>query len=86
MRVRGNLGDSQEAGAQEGQKSAPQGKCKVWFWEIERVGFEFAGVKGQHRGRQGMQGLGFGEIARVPLSQVGKKGGIVVWSYWSGTA
>ena len=41
----GNLGDFQEARAQEGQKSAPQGKCKAWVLEIARVSFEFAGVK-----------------------------------------
>ena len=56
LRVKGNLGDSEEAREQDGQKSAPQGEGKVGTLEIERVGFRFTGVKGQ---RQGMQGLGF---------------------------
>ena len=56
LRVKGNLGDSEEAREQDGQKSAPQGEGKVGTLEIERVSFRFTGVKGQ---RQGMQGLGF---------------------------
>ena len=63
LRVRGNLGDSEEDWQQDGQKSAPQGEDIVGTLEIERVSFWFTGVKGQRRDRQGMQGLGFGNRA-----------------------
>ena len=59
LRVKGNLGDSQEARAQEGQKSAPQGKCKAWALEIARVSFEFAGVKRSAPRPTGNARLGF---------------------------
>ena len=60
LRVKGNLGDSEEAREQDAQKSVPQGEGKAGALEIERVSFWFTGVKGQ---RQGMQGLGFGNRA-----------------------
>ena len=72
-----NLGDSEEARAQEGQKSAPQGKCKAWALEIARVSFEFAGVKRvSAEADRDCKALVL-EIARVPLSQVGKNGEVV---------
>ena len=61
LRVKGNLGDSEEAREQDDQKSGPQGEGKAGALEIERVSFWFTGVKGQRRDRQGMQGLGFGK-------------------------
>ena len=60
LRVKGNLGDSEEAREQDVQKSVPQGGGKAGALEIERVSFWFTGVKGQ---RQGMQGWGFGNRA-----------------------
>ena len=68
LRVKGNLGDSEEAREQDGQKSAPQGEGKVGALEIERVSFWFTGVKGQ---RQGMQGLGFGN--RASSTELGRQ-------------
>ena len=71
LRVRGNLGDSEEAREQEGQKSAPQGKGRAGVLEIERVSFWFTGVKGQRRDRQGTQGLGFGN--RASSTELGRQ-------------
>jgi len=68
LRVKGNLGDSEEAREQDDQKSGPQGEGKAGALEIERVSFWFTGVKGQ---RQGMQGWGFGN--RASSTELGRQ-------------
>ena len=68
LRVKGSLGDSEEAREQDDQKSGPQGEGKAGALEIERVSFWFTGVKGQ---RQGMQGLGFGN--RASSTELGRQ-------------
>ena len=71
LRVKGNLGDSEEAREQDVQKSVPQGGGKAGALEIERVSFWFTGVKGQRRDRQGTQGLGFGN--RASSTELGRQ-------------
>jgi len=80
LRVKGNLGDSEEAREQDAQKSVPQGEGKAGALEIERVSFWFTGVKGQ---RQGMQGLGFGN--RASSTELGRRewGSCVILEWYS---